>query len=77
LRRSPPLNKSGCDQTSCWRRRAAALHVDDENFLTVRLLRKWNSNITDLSIELQSLFKDGGSQAGRRIDAPNPGHCQF
>jgi len=45
--------------------------------LTVRLLRKWNSNITDLSIELQSLFKDGGSQAGRRIDAPNPGHCQF
>jgi len=47
------------------------------DFLDVRLLRKWNSNITDLSIELQSLFKDGGSQAGRRIDAPNPGHCQF
>ena len=37
---------------------APPVHVDDENFLTVRLLRKWNSNIADLSIELQSLFED-------------------
>ncbi len=39
-------------------RGAAALHVDDEIVLAVRLLRKWNSNITDLFIELQSLFED-------------------
>jgi hypothetical protein len=39
-------------------RRAAALHVDDENFSRVRLPRKPHSNIADLFIELQSLFED-------------------
>jgi len=46
------------DQTYCRRRRAAALHADDEFLLIVRLLRKWNWNIDDLFIEFQSLFKD-------------------
>jgi hypothetical protein len=46
------------DQTSCRRRRAAALHVGGEISLVVQLPRKCGSNIADFFIELQSLFED-------------------
>jgi len=40
--------------------------------LTVRLLRKWIWNITDLSIELQSLFKDGENAPRTRSKIEGP-----